>query len=355
MAGEYYQLIIVDDEEQARRSLSKYCDWHQLGFHVAATLEDGSDAIAYLQNHPVDAILTDIQMFEVSGLELAQWVHEQHSDIRVVILSGYDEVNYVHAAIQSEAVDFLVKPVMKENLIRAFTKVRKKLDEQKAGRYSLRYLTDASVEEKENALARAAAGGDLAGLEAAYQAWNSALCGASNATVSALTARLIKNTYQRLENEGVLMPEEYGPEAAYRQLTATQNRPNPAITRSLLQCIAAERNRLPAQEDLAQRTKQWIAAHLSEDFSLEDICAALYVSKGHLCREFKRSANDTVMGYVEKQRMEKAAALLSRRRYSYAQLAGMVGYKDSHYFSKVFHKYMERRAAPAGSPKEKRP
>ena len=166
MDGEYYQLIIVDDEEQARRSLSKYCDWHQLGFHIAATLEDGSDAIAYLQNHPVDAILTDIQMFEVSGLELAQWVHEQHSDIRVVILSGYDEVNYVHAAIQSEAVDFLVKPVMKESLIRAFTKVRKKLDEQKAGRYSLRYLTDASVEEKENALARTAAGP-----EAIWPAW----------------------------------------------------------------------------------------------------------------------------------------------------------------------------------------
>ena len=47
MDEEYYQLIIVDDEEQARRSLAKYLDWHQLGFHVAATLEDGSDAIAY--------------------------------------------------------------------------------------------------------------------------------------------------------------------------------------------------------------------------------------------------------------------------------------------------------------------
>ena len=64
----------MDDEEQARRSLTKYVNWHSLGFHVAATLEDGSDAIAYVQKHPVDAILTDIQMFQVSGLELAQWV-----------------------------------------------------------------------------------------------------------------------------------------------------------------------------------------------------------------------------------------------------------------------------------------
>ena len=87
----------------------------------------------------------------------------QRSDIRVVILPGYDEIEYVHAAIESEAVDFLVKPVMKDALIRAFEKVRKKLDEQKAGRYSLRHLTSQALEEKENALACAAAVGNLSG------------------------------------------------------------------------------------------------------------------------------------------------------------------------------------------------
>ena len=354
MDGEYYQLIIVDDEEQARRSLSKYLDWQKLGFQVAATLEDGSDAIAYLQKHPVNAILTDIQMFQVSGLELAQWVQAQRSDIRVVILSGYDEIEYVHAAIESEAVDFLVKPVMKEALIRAFEKVRRKLDEQKAGSYSLRHLTSPAVEDAENALARAAAEGDFSALEGAWQGWLAALAGASEATASALAARLMKNVYQRLENDGVLMPEEYGREAAYRQLDAMQGRPNPAVIRALLRNVAAERSAQPDQEDLAQRAKQWIAAHLSEDFSLEDVCAALYVSKGHLCREFKKATNDTVMGYVERQRMEKAAALLLRHRYSYAQLSALVGYKDSHYFSKVFHKYMERRSGQAGE-REKKP
>ncbi len=172
--AEYYRLIIVDDEERARRSLSKYLDWHALGFHVAAALEDGSDAIAYMQAHPVDAVLTDIQMFEASGLELARWVQAHRSETRVVILSGYDEIEYVHAAIESEAVDFLVKPVMKDALIRAFEKVRKKLDGQRASRYSLRHLVSPEVEERENTLARAAAGGDRAAFDGAWQAWLSA-------------------------------------------------------------------------------------------------------------------------------------------------------------------------------------
>lgn len=222
-----------------------------------------------------------------------------------MILSGYDEIEYVHAAIESEAVDFLVKPVMKDALIRAFEKVRKKLDEQKAGRYSLRHLTSQALEEKENALACAVAVGNLAALEGAWQGWQDAVQGASGATASALAVRLMKNVYQRLEHEGMLMPEEYSREAAYRQLDVMQGRPNLAVVHVLVQRVAAECSALPAQDDLLRRAKQWIAAHLSEDFSLEDVCSALYVSKGHLCREFKKATDDTVMGYVEKQRMEK--------------------------------------------------
>ena len=342
MDKEYYQLIIVDDEEQARRSLSKYLDWHQLDFHVAATLEDGSDAIDYIKGHPVDAILTDIQMFEVSGLELARWVQANHSETRVVILSGYDEIEYVHAAIQSDAVDFLVKPVLKDALIRAFEKVRKKLDEERAGRYSLQYMASQLAEEKENDLATIVADGECSDLEEAWHGWTTVLGDASEATVSSLTVRLMKHIYQCLEKAGALLPEECGWEATYHKLDAMQGHPDTAAIYALLRDVARQRSSQTDQEDLPLRTKQWIAAHLSEDFSLEDVCAALYVSKGHLCREFKKATNETVMSYVEQQRMEKAAALLQQHRYSYAQLSTMVGYNDSHYFSKVFHKYMER-------------
>ena len=104
----------------------------------------------------------------------ARWVQAHRSETRVVILSGYDEIEYVHAAIESEAVDFLVKPVAKDALIRAFEKVRKKLDGQKASRYSLRHLVSPEVEAREDVLARAVAGGDRAAFDGAWQAWLSA-------------------------------------------------------------------------------------------------------------------------------------------------------------------------------------
>ena len=120
-----------------------------------------------------------------------------------------------HAAIESEAVDFLVKPVAKDALIRAFEKVRKKLDGQKASRYSLRHLVSPEVEAREDVLARAVAGGDRVAFDGAWQAWLSAARDASGATLSALSARLVKNVYRRLDDEGVLMPEELARDAAF--------------------------------------------------------------------------------------------------------------------------------------------
>lgn len=145
----------------------------------------------------------------------ARWVQAHRSETRVVILSDYDEIEYVHAAIESEAVDFLVKPVAKDALIRAFEKVRKKLDGQKASRYSLRHLVSPEVEAREDVLARAVAGGDGAAFDGAWQAWLSAARDASGATLSALSARLVKNVYRRLDDEGVLMPEELARDAAF--------------------------------------------------------------------------------------------------------------------------------------------
>lgn len=142
----------------------------------------------------------------------ARWVQAHRSETRVVILSDYDEIEYVHAAIESEAVDFLVKPVAKDALIRAFEKVRKKLDGQKASRYSLRHLVSPEVEAREDVLARAVAGGDKAAFDGAWQAWLSAARDASGATLS---ARLVKNVYRRLDDEGVLMPEELARDAAF--------------------------------------------------------------------------------------------------------------------------------------------
>ena len=66
-----YRVIIADDEPLIRAGLYYRNDWNAMGFEVAALLEDGSDVLKLLEKERADVLLTDICMFQVSGLEAA--------------------------------------------------------------------------------------------------------------------------------------------------------------------------------------------------------------------------------------------------------------------------------------------
>lgn len=341
MAEELYHLIIVDDDEYVRWSLSKYCDWEQLGFRVEATLEDGSDAVAYMQKHPVDAILTDVRMFQMSGLELAAWVHDQYPETCVVILSGYEEFDYVRSAIQYEAVDYLIKPVEKKALVSAFSKVKDRLDRQKSRRHALDFFLNPAIERAEAILAEAVVKDRVEQLDGLYWEWLQTWDGAGGMASSVIIARLFRSVYHRLEENGVMLSDEWSSKHVYAQIAGMNDKPNMAVVKNLLMRISEQRHDLITQNNLVSRVKAWVDAHLSENISLDDISSALYVSKGHLCRQFRSDTGESLMGYLERKRMEKAEELLfhSDRKFSNAQVAAMVGYRDSRYFKKVFSKY----------------
>ena len=94
---ELYNLILVDDEDDIRDGLKDMIDWESIGFRVAAAFSDGDKALEYVLSNPVDAVLTDVNMTSVSGLALARGIRSSKPDIKVVILSGYKQFEYVKA------------------------------------------------------------------------------------------------------------------------------------------------------------------------------------------------------------------------------------------------------------------
>lgn len=124
-----YQLVVVDDEYTIRAGMCNYIDWEAMGFQVAADFEDGKETIEYLKSHKVDVILTDIEMAEISGLELAKFVHENQLDCKVVILSGYKEFEYARKAIEYNVEHYILKPIRMDELQKVFGNMKEKLDE----------------------------------------------------------------------------------------------------------------------------------------------------------------------------------------------------------------------------------
>jgi len=106
-------------------------EWDNIGFELAATFEDGREAIAYLQENSVDVVLTDIRMRDISGLEVAQYVHEYLPHVKVVIISGYREFDYAKQAVEYNVVHYLVKPTQFDEVENIFKQIKAELDKEK--------------------------------------------------------------------------------------------------------------------------------------------------------------------------------------------------------------------------------
>ena len=115
-----YRVIIADDEPLIRAGLYYRNDWNAMGFEVAALLEDGSDVLKLLEKERADVLLTDICMFQVSGLEAAGQIREKYPWMKVVLLSGYREFDYAREAMRCHVYEYLLKPIDYEKLRSVF-------------------------------------------------------------------------------------------------------------------------------------------------------------------------------------------------------------------------------------------
>lgn len=137
-----YKVLIADDETFVRSLLEKNLQASGLAIQICASAEDGEEALQKaLEVHP-DIIVTDISMPFKNGLELIRELQEQGIVTKNIIISGYDEFDYAKTAIALGVTDYLLKPLMPQELISAFEKIIRELDGQKALNQNLHTLIE---------------------------------------------------------------------------------------------------------------------------------------------------------------------------------------------------------------------
>ena len=129
-----YSVLIVDDEDVIREGLKQVIDWQELGFSITSTAPNGEKALEILQTSPPDVILADVRMPKISGIELAEKVREVYPQIRVIILSGYDNFKFAQAAIRYGVYHYLLKPCQEEEIRSVFGRLKQELDQERERR-----------------------------------------------------------------------------------------------------------------------------------------------------------------------------------------------------------------------------
>ena len=103
------RIMIVDDELLVRVGLKSMLAWEEKGYSIVGEAVDGEDAVAKLGQYAPDILLTDLVMEPMNGLELIKHCAERHPEIKIVVLSNYNDFEKVKTAMKFGARDFLFK------------------------------------------------------------------------------------------------------------------------------------------------------------------------------------------------------------------------------------------------------
>lgn len=111
------RIVLADDHAMLREGLSKSLSG--LGFSVVAEASDGAKAIAAVDTHLPDAVLLDVTMPVMDGLDAAKRIAASHPNIRVIILTMHADTSLARKAKEVGASGYLVKDCTTEDIVSA--------------------------------------------------------------------------------------------------------------------------------------------------------------------------------------------------------------------------------------------
>lgn len=324
-----YDLIIIEDEDEIRTGLENVIDWNSLGFCVAASFVTGEDALEFLQKSPCHAVLTDICLGGISGLDVAYWIRKNKPDSHVVLLSGYSDFGYAQRSIDCKVSKYLLKPVDIQELSSTFQDLYREICTEDQKRTQNRRF----AEEKSG----------------------------SNVDMEALIRCINRFEFDRFLEELPIMDLDtmktlgYVLLARYIQLTehlsnATEQK-DQGISESLIAgadgkeelktvikhlvslfTAAISRN----ASDVVEKACSYIHSAGGRKVSLNEVSEHVFVSPAYLSKEFKRQLHINFKKYVSDESIRCAKELLSNTNVRVCDIAEQLGFRDVRNFYKFF-------------------
>jgi YesN/AraC family two-component response regulator len=106
-----FNFLVVDDELWTRKGIISELQYLNLPINIIEEAVDGEDAMGKIEQNSFDVVITDIKMPRIDGLELVRNIKEKNSKIQFVIISGYEEFEYVKQAMNMGVLGYILKPI----------------------------------------------------------------------------------------------------------------------------------------------------------------------------------------------------------------------------------------------------
>ncbi|CAI6080999.1 Regulator of RpoS [Paenibacillus sp. JJ-100] len=345
MNKELYKVLLVDDEPWNRDILRNLGQWDELDMVVCGEAEDGQEAMRMVKELQPHLVITDMRMPGSDGVALMQTLNKDFPEIKVVVVSGYDDFNYAKHALRYRAADYLLKPVNPDELNVTLAKCARELEKSTTSpegweAYPASFAGEFSLFQQQARLRFNDL--DLPRLREWFQQLEQKLEQSEVCRPRQLgrVAYELQNLLDELcVSNGLSDRSEEGglpPSTALGSISAAVDWISASYYQALEQLIAQRKykNKLNLEE-----VKQYMQQHCMEMITLEHLAQIFFVSKEYLSKAFKKEYDVNVTDYVVQLRMARAREWVMDDQIPFKHIAEMTGYEDVSYFYRVFKKH----------------
>ncbi len=122
-----YKSLIIDDEKHVHTAISKLGHWKKYNLEKPQYAENGKEGLTAIRELRPSLVFLDMQMPVMNGKEFLENASKEFPDTAFIVISGFDDFEYTQSAIRHGATDYLLKPVVEEDLNAAIERAMKSL------------------------------------------------------------------------------------------------------------------------------------------------------------------------------------------------------------------------------------
>lgn len=329
-------VMIVDDEKLLRKGFRNMTDWSAKGIHIVGEAMNGLDALNQIEHLCPDVVITDIKMPVMDGVTLTKKIKKQYPHIAVIVLSGYDDYDYVRESLTSGASDYLLKATVD------IDEIYEILQRTKINRPPL------AVQALEKAVIL-----DKAQLKQYLELQQFDLLKEKIIILIKENPMLPLNHLQNLLRDFFFFTQYTLDQLGLFKKTTRDHRyihstcvdfitnHDTAIEwvslmlDELAKCII---NTDTKQHILIEKVTRYIEENYLKNISLAHVAEQFYINKNYLCDVFKAHTGTTINDYITSLRIEHAKTLMRDTDKSLTEISFEAGYQNHSYFDRVFKK-----------------
>lgn len=118
------KMLIADDEQIILDGLKESIDWKSYDIEVVGTAQNGVEALEQVTSLKVDIVITDIRMPGLNGLELIKEIRKVRQNVKIIIISAYEQFDFAQEAISLGVQSYITKPLKKKKIVEEVLNVR---------------------------------------------------------------------------------------------------------------------------------------------------------------------------------------------------------------------------------------